>query len=65
MAGGGRCWWWGRLELVLRALEWTRDALPSPSRALIADEAGKTVDAAMDLVRRSVVEAAPGDSTET
>jgi hypothetical protein len=53
-----------RLELVLQVLEWTRDALPSSSRALVADEAGKTVDAAMDLVRRSVSGAAPGDSTE-
>lgn len=53
-----------RFELVLRVLEWTIDALPSHSRALLAEEAGKTVDAAMDLVRRSVAGADPEESAE-
>ena len=43
-----------RLELVLHVLEWTIEALPASSRALLAEEAGKTVDSATGWIRRSV-----------
>ncbi|MER7441496.1 hypothetical protein [Micromonospora avicenniae] len=43
-----------RLEVALSVLEWTVGALPDGSRALLAEEAGKTVDAAISWVRRSL-----------
>jgi hypothetical protein len=51
-----------RLELVLQVLEWTIDALPASGRDLLVEEAGKTVDAAMGLVRRSVGGSGPEGS---
>jgi hypothetical protein len=53
-----------RLQMIVRLLEWTIDALPSRQRSLLARKRRRTVDAAMALVRSAAAGSPPDMDSE-
>ena len=53
-----------QLQLIVRLLEWTIEALPSTARSLLEGEPGETVNAAMQLVRGAAAGSPPDEESE-
>ncbi|MGC4897416.1 hypothetical protein [Micromonospora sp. DT31] len=53
-----------QLDLIVRLLEWTIEALPSAARSLLEGEAGETVSGALQLVRGAAAGSLPDEESE-